>query len=172
MLGAEIFVFQLGHHILGGIQRFAQVVPEMRLRSAGDFGAATQFRVELLAQARDGDPHFLQKWNGDAFGLVEQGQKELLVADLLLVEFAGDIRSGAERLLHLLGETVRSHGTGKLTLFQTDSQPNKRRHVEVLTVDHGRVEVFETSAHSLIKREFLLGLPGIVFLGALRAFPG
>jgi len=45
----------------------------------------------LFAEAGDGDSDFLKQGDGDAFGLVEEGEKKVLVGDFLLVELAGEV---------------------------------------------------------------------------------
>ena len=116
VLGTEILILELLHDAFGRFKGPAQIVPEVRLgRVAGNSRTAVEFGLELLAQPRGGDADLLQQRNGHALSLVKQGEQELLVADFLLVKLACDVGSGAERLLHLLGEAVRSHQTKKTT---------------------------------------------------------
>src|SRR4029077_17134449 len=110
MLGARIFVFQLRHFFLRGVEHAAEFIGKTKIDSgAGDSRPAFELSAQSLAQSIRRNTDFLQKRLSDAVALVEERGQKMLVADFLMIKLRSDVLRRLERFLHLLGELVDGH---------------------------------------------------------------
>ena len=111
MLCADEFVLQFRHLLFRAVEHAAEIVPDPLIDiPAGYAGQLLERAAQLLLERLRRHAHLLEQRPGDAFGLVEQREEEMLVRDLLLIELRGDILRGLDRLLHFLRELVDAHG--------------------------------------------------------------
>ncbi len=80
---------------------------------AMDTGAAGQVRVELAGEGGGIGSEFFQDRPGEAVGLTEQRGKKMFGGDFGVIAVGGEVERRIESLLHLLGESIRSHRSWK-----------------------------------------------------------
>jgi len=109
MLGAEIFVLEFCHFALGGVEGLAQIGPDLRRGASVHAGTAGEFGLELLLKGGGSEAEFFQQRPGQAFGLLEQGKKEMLGGNFRMIFLGGQINRSVEGFLHFRSEFVGTH---------------------------------------------------------------
>ena len=126
VLGAEVFVLQLGHFLFGGVERGGQFAPQPDL-PAVDRGPPRQLRAQLFLHAARGHAELVEKRSGESFALLQQREEKMFVVDFGVPGLRGQILRGLHGLLHLLSEAVESHSRKVCRASQQIAFPNLSR---------------------------------------------
>ena len=110
MLGADKFVLQFRHLLFRAVEHTPEIAAETEI----DIAPAHPWQflqrgAELFLQRICPNTNFLEQRSRDSLCLVEEGEKEMLIRDLLLARFRGDILRSLHRLLHFLRELIDTH---------------------------------------------------------------
>ncbi len=99
MFGADVIVLEFGGFGLRGVERLAQVGPGIGVAGALDLVAAGELGFEVGFEAGDGHADAFEQVGDEAFGLADEGEREMFAVDFLVGIFAGDALGLLQRLL-------------------------------------------------------------------------
>ena len=110
VLHAGEFVFQHRHLALGTIEDCAEFLGDLGLGCATDFSEFGYRIAEAGFERGNGDAEFFQERLGEAIGLLEEREQEMLGCDLGVVVFRGRLEGRIHGLAELDGKFFGSHG--------------------------------------------------------------
>ncbi len=99
MFGADVFVLELGRLGLRGIEGFAQVAAGVRIAAALDLVTAGEFGFQIRFQLGGRHADAFQQVGNEAFGLADEGEREVFAVDFLMRMFAREALRLLQRFL-------------------------------------------------------------------------
>ena len=110
MLGAGVFVLQLRHLALGGVEDVAQIIRQPKIdRRASDFRKPIQLGQQPLTQPIRIDPDLLEQRLRDSIAVIKEREQEMFIRQFLMVRIRGQVLRRLQALLHFLGEALNPH---------------------------------------------------------------